>query len=611
MKNNRIGLILVGSMLAVIALVVTLLLQRQQAEHAEQVRVQGLGMVRSLAALPVSVLAPGKGAPSVLDSILAYRDNPDFAYAAVSLENGRNLAEVASAGALVPPAAPLALTGFAEREIAAGQNGRMIREFHGPVASADQKTQVRIGYFAPRTPLALKDLPFYALIALAMFLLVPLIYLVIKREMAPLAALGEQLRTAAACQAGAGQALVIAPGADQDADVRGLAHKLNRYLDQASARIRELEQESVASMASGRLLEYGSNKMQAVLQCLPDGLLVLDPAGEVTFATGKIEPLLGVPVTDVLSQPVEAWCRDPELRAMLARFRSAGLDTRSQMTIEFNPAGVPDKRLWATAQALLGHSMAYGTLVVLRDATREHLARQAGNDFVAHVAHELKSPLNVIGMYGEMLADAGVDDPAVRVEAINVIQDEVERMNSLVNNLLNVSKLEMGSMRPERHRVKLDDLLRDAWQQARSRAEGKGIRLELQVARDLAAVSVDKDLFRIAINNLLNNAIKYNQAGGSVVLAADEGDTDVVIAVRDSGIGMTPEDREHVTEKFFRVRETGDQQRGGHGLGLYLTNQIVELHHGRLTIDSELGHGSVFSIHLKKMPALVEGGQVL
>jgi signal transduction histidine kinase len=605
MKNNRIGLILVGSMLAVIALVVALLLQRQQTEHAEQVRVQGLGMVRSLSALPLSVLAPGKGAPSVLDSILAYRDNPNFAYAAVSLDNGRNLAEVASAGALVPPPAPLAVTGFAERAIPAGQNGRALREFHGPLASADEKIQVRIAYFEPRTPFDLKDLPFYALIALAMFLLVPLIYLVIKREMAPLAALGDQLQKVAA-----GQTLpAIVP--DTDADVRGLAHKLNRYLDQASARIRELEQESVASMASGRLLEYGSNKMQAVLQCLPDGLLVLDPAGEVTFATGKIEPLLGVPVTEVLSQPVEAWCRDPELRAMLARFRGTGLDTRSQMTIEFNPAGVPDKHLWATAQALLGHSMAYGTLVVLRDATREHLARQAGNDFVAHVAHELKSPLNVIGMYGEMLADAGEDDPAVRVEAINVIQDEAERMNSLVNNLLNVSKLEMGSMRPERHRVKLDDLLRDAWQQARSRAEGKGIQLELQVARELAAVSVDKDLFRIALNNLLNNAIKYNQSGGTVVLAAEEGDTDVVISVRDSGIGMSPEDRARVTEKFFRVRETGAEQRGGHGLGLYLTNQIVELHHGRLTIDSELGHGSVFSIHLKKMPALAEGGQVL
>ncbi|MCC2960136.1 PAS domain-containing protein [Massilia sp. IC2-278] len=607
MKNNRIGLILVVSSLAVIALVVSLLLKRQHTEQLEQLRAQGLGTVRSLAVLPASVLLPPQGQPGVLASLLAMRGNLDVAYAAISGEDGRNLFEVASPGAIVPPAAPLALASFDERSVAAGQNARAIREFRGPLASQDGRLQLRIGYFEPQGPFDLKDLPFYALIALAVFLLVPLIYIVIKREMAPLAALGEQLKTLGAAQAQAQSASEL----DAGQDVRGLAGKLNRYLDHTSARIRELEQDSIASMASGRLLEYGSNKMQAVLQCLPDGLLVLDPAGEVTFATGKIEPLLGVPVAEVLSQPVEAWCRDPELRAMLARFRGAGQDARSQMTIEFNPLGVPGKRLWATAQALTGHSMAYGTLVVLRDATREHLARQAGNDFVAHVAHELKSPLNVIGMYGEMLADVGIDDPAVRVEAINVIQDEVERMTSLVNNLLNVSKLEMGSMRPERHRVKLDDLLRDAWQQARSRADAKNIRLDLQVARDLAAVSVDKDMFRIALNNLLNNAIKYNGAGGSVTLSAEEGDSDVVIAVRDSGIGMTPEDRERVTEKFFRVRETGEEQRGGHGLGLYLSNQIVELHHGRLTIESELGHGSVFSIHLKKMPALAEGSQVL
>jgi signal transduction histidine kinase len=452
---------------------------------------------------------------------------------------------------------------------------------------------------------AMKDLQFYALIALAVFLLVPLIYFVIKREMAPLAALGDQLTAIAASQPAG------LPAVQPDQDVRGLAAKLNRYLDQASTRIRELEQDNVANMASSRLLEYSSNKMQAVLHCLPDGMLVLDPAGDVTFATGKIEPLLGVPVGEVLSQPVDTWCRDPELRAMLGRFRGAGPDNRSQMTIEFNPALVPDKRLWVTAQALHGHAMVYGTLVVVRDATREHLARQAGNDFVAHVSHELKSPLNVIAMYGEMLADAGATDPTLRVEAINVIQDEVDRMNSLVGNLLNVSKLEMGSMRPDRHRVKLEDLLRDAWQQARARADAKGIRLELQVARDIAAVAVDKDLFRIALNNLLNNAIKYNHRDGSVVLAADEADGEVVIAVRDSGIGMAPEDRERVTEKFFRVRETGPEQRGGHGLGLYLANQIVELHHGRLTIESEPGHGSVFSIHLKKMPALVEGAHVL
>jgi signal transduction histidine kinase len=606
MKNNRLGLILVMSSLAVIAIVVGLLLQRQQAADARHLREQGLGMVRSLAALPVALLAPGPGQPGVLNTVLAYRDNPDFGYAALTGADGRNLAEAASPGTLVPAGAAIpALAGFGERVVRSPDNGRPIHEFFGPVASLDGKVlQLRLGYFQPQSYFSITDMPFYALIALAVFLLVPLIYLVFKRELAPLTALGDQLRQLTAAQ---GQALVPA-----DQDVRDLAGKLNAYLDQASARIRDLERDSMAGVAHGRLLEYGSHKMQAVLQCLPDGLLVLDPAGDITFASGKIEPLLGVPVGDVLSQPVDAWCRDPELRAMLGRFRGAGGDSRSQATIEFNPVNVPDKRLWATAQSLQGDAkgMRFGALVVLRDATREHLARQAGNDFVAHVAHELKSPLNVIGMYGEMLADTG-DDETLRVEAVNVIQDEVERMTALVSNLLNVSKLEMGAMRPERHRVKLDDLLRDAWQHARTRAEAKGIRLELQVPRDIAAVAIDKDLFRIALNNLLGNAIKYNQAGGSVVLAAEEAGSDVVISVRDSGIGMAAQDVARVMEKFYRVAETGENARGGHGLGLYLAKQIVELHHGQLTLESELGHGSTFAIHLTKMPALAEGSNVL
>ena len=607
MKNNRLGIVLIVSSMTIIALILGLLLQRQHTAQVEHVRIQGLGMLRSLVALPVATLAPEGKQPGILNSIFAYRDSPDFAYAAISAAGQGNLAEVVSPGVLVPAAAPHpALSGVAERVVASNQNARSIREFFGPLPSNDGRLlQVRIGYFQPESLLSRRDLPFYGLIALAVFLLVPLIHLIIKREMAPLATLGEQLRTIAANQSAA-----AAPALDPTHDVRSLVNKLNRYLDAATVRIRELEQTAVANLAQGRLLEYGSSKMQAVLQSLPDGLIVLDPAGEVTFASGKVEHLLGMTVDEVLSQPVESWCRDPELAAMLARFRNTGLESRRPATVEFTPAQVVDKRIWATAQPLGGEGGAYGALVVLHDATREHLARQAGNDFVAHVSHELKSPLNVIGMYGEMLEDAG-DDPTLRVEAINVIRDEVERMTSLVNNLLNVSKLEMGNMRPERHRVKLDELLRDAYQQAATRADAAGIALTLDVPRDIGAVAIDKDMFRISLNNLLNNAIKYNAAGGSVTLSAQEDDTDVVISVRDSGIGMAPEDQARVLEKFYRVRETGPAQRGGHGLGLYLANQIIELHHGRLTLKSELGRGSVFSIHLNKMPELVEGANVL
>ena len=610
MKNNRLGVVLIISFLLMIALVVGLLLQRQHALQAAQVRVQGVGMTRSLTAMPFAILAPRAGEFSVLHSLLGYYDNPDFAYVAVTAPDGTVLAEVAGAGVLVPSSAlPTGTPSlFGERRIAALHDERAIREFYGPVLDAGIiKGFVRVGYREPLRLLAIADLPFFAVLALAMFLLVPLIYLIIKREMAPLGAIARQLQAIAGEKNQSG-ALVPA-----EFDARSLAEQLQQYLLTATARIQQLEQESVRTQASGRLLEYGSNKMNAVLQCLPDGLMILDPAGEVTFASSKIEPLLGVAIAQVLSQPLEVWCHDPSLKALFTRYRSDSTESGRQITIEFNPVQVPDKRLWATAQPLTGGlgTMAFGTLIVLRDGTREHLGQQAGNDFVAHVSHELKSPLNVIAMYSEMLQSARPDEDHLRVEAINVIHDEVERMNALVNNLLSVSQLEMGSMRPDRHRVKLDDLLQDVYQHALLRAENQAIRLQLLLPREMAAVSIDKDLFRIALNNLLTNAIKYSQADGDVTLSATENDHEIVITVRDQGIGITLADQAHVFEKFYRAQAAEASTRGGHGLGLYLASQIVALHHGRLTIDSAPGRGSAFSIHLKKASTLVQGSNVL
>ena len=607
MKNNRLGVALIASSLVTIALVVWLMLQRQYDTHATQIRAQGLGVTRSLTALPMHMLAPGAGQPSVLNSLFVYHDNPDFAYAAVMAPGGASLAEVAQGGATVA-AIPLP-TGtaslFGERTLAAAGGARAVREFYGPVREGgDLKGFVRVGYFLPGALLTLKDLPFFAVLALAMFLLVPLAYFLLRRELAPLSAISSQLGQVIANTSAGAVTPAMAPR-----DVRDLAEQLQHYLAGANSRIVELERDSFKAIADGRLLEYGSTKMHAVLHCMPDGVLILDPSGEITFANSKIEPLLGAGYDAVLSSAIDAWCKDAPLRALLARYHSDSAEAGRPASIEFSPLDVPHKRLVATAQPLVGAAgqMAYGTLVVLRDATREYLAQQAGNDFVAHVSHELKSPLNVIVMYAEMLQDAAPDDQQLRVEAINVIQDEVERMAALVNNLLNVSKLETGSMSPERNRIKLDDLLRDAFSHALPRAESRNMKLTLEIPRELAAVSIDKDLFRIALNNLMTNAIKYNRDGGDVALVAEEGDNEIVITVRDSGIGIAPEDQARIFEKFYRARDGEAQSRGGHGLGLFLACQIVELHHGRITLDSEPGRGSAFSIHLKKMAPLIAG----
>jgi len=600
MKLNRIGIALIASALAVIALVVILLIVRQQTSRANEVRAKGVSLARSLSTVPAGMLAGGAPGLSVLNTLFAYQDNGDLAYAAITDAGGRTLGDVAGRGTFVPGAAlpPGAGAAFGQRTLPAAEGGRALIEFYGPLADRSQgQAFVRVGFYQPGYAVLARDVSFLALLALMMFLLVPLVYVVIKREMAPLDALGRQLRQ-----------LGDTGSAHRESarDVRELVGSMQAYLQFASSRIAQLEHGSLNATADNQVLQYGSKKLTAALQSLPDGLLMLAPGGLVTFASDKVEPLLGIAVDAILEQPVDAWCRDPALRTLLGRYTNTQRDTLHAHSVDFTPANVEGKYLSATVQPLTGAhgAMAFGTLVVLRDVTREQLARQAGNDFVAHVSHELKSPLNVIGMYAETLADADAGDETLRVESLNVIQDEIERMNALVGNLLNVSKLETGSMSPERNRVRLDDLLRDAYEHALPRAEGRQLRVDLDLPRELEAVAIDKDLFRIALNNLLTNAIKYNRPGGSVLLSARNEDHEIVISVRDTGIGIAAADRERVFDKFYRVSERDAQAaRGGHGLGLYLAAQIVELHHGRIVLDSEPGVGSTFSIHLNIVPA--------
>ena len=242
----------------------------------------------------------------------------------------------------------------------------------------------------------------------------------------------------------------------------------------------------------------------------------------------------------------------------------------------------------------------FGTLVVFRDVTLETLAKQSRGEFVAHVAHELKTPLNVLAMYSEALAGQDGESLDTRIEAVNIIRDEVERLSTLINNLLSITKMEMGSMSLNRNRVKLRDLLQDSFNTASRNSAAQGLNFHLDLPKEMSAVSADKDLLRIAINNLLTNAVKYNIPHGHVTLFAEETEATIRIGVRDSGIGIAPAEQQRIYEKFYRSNDDAVRGKSGHGLGLALTKDIVTLHHGELRLDSTPGEGTEFIIELKK-----------
>ena len=223
------------------------------------------------------------------------------------------------------------------------------------------------------------------------------------------------------------------------------------------------------------------------------------------------------------------------------------------------------------------------------------------------MSHELKTPLNTLAAYSELLLDYATLSESERVNAVNVIHDEVERAAALINNLLNISKLETGNLPLARQRVKLADLLRDSAEKMSKNADTKGVKLELKIPPDLEPVALDKELFRIAIDNLLSNAIKYSDPGGKVTLTATHLDGDEMkISIRDQGIGMSPDDCKKVFDKYYRSSNPLVALRSGHGLGLYVARQIVELHHGKLSVESELGKGTEFAIQLSVQTARLQ-----
>jgi signal transduction histidine kinase len=173
--------------------------------------------------------------------------------------------------------------------------------------------------------------------------------------------------------------------------------------------------------------------------------------------------------------------------------------------------------------------------------------------------------------------------------------------------MLNVSKLESGNLPIERQRVKIHDLLHDIASSMSECARAKALRLELNIPPDLGSARLDKELFRIAIDNVVSNAVKYGRAGGSVVLSAERLPEDrMKICVKDDGIGISPEDAERVFDKYYRSSSKEVSAHGGHGLGLYLAKRIVELHHGTISLRSEPGRGTEFTIQFEAQAARLE-----
>jgi two-component system phosphate regulon sensor histidine kinase PhoR len=210
-----------------------------------------------------------------------------------------------------------------------------------------------------------------------------------------------------------------------------------------------------------------------------------------------------------------------------------------------------------------------------------------------------------IKAYAELLADGDADDPKTREEFLGVIGAQADRLHRLIDNLLNIARIEAGMMNVSKNAISLNELLSATLDIVRPTAAAKRITLAAEFSPLYLAVLADRDLLMQVAINLLSNAIKYTPDGGRVTLRSRAADEEVQFEVDDTGVGLAEEDRLRVFERFYRVQKDRHMA-SGTGLGLPLAKHIVEdVHGGRLTVQSDLGKGSVFTVSLPAAAQLV------
>lgn len=606
LKTDRIGLVIVLASLSAMAAIGYMVFKYQHQERLANIRAQGVSLVRALSGVPYDQLAPGGKQQGVLPVLRHSAKGDDFAYLSIVDRAGTRINEMAAPGIIVPaakiPVEPSAWLGEAQLDELPNRP-RMI-EFYAPLLDAgDLRGFVRLGYRFPPYGLDMRQLPFFAAVCLPVFLLAPLFHFLLRREVRPVRAASQEIGRLID-EDNFRELKISASG-----ELGDFMQRFNHFVEIAGTRITGLEQDQKRLITSTKLLEYRKNRVESVLETLPEAVLILDESGAITFANQKMAAMFNVSLQVILTQPPQQWCDNPDILQLLARHQ-AGTGTRSFTdTIRFNVQSLNDVAIVTKTYPLFSPSVAataVGTLIIFRDETQEALARQARSDFVGHLSHELKSPLNVLGMYSESLLSEAGQSEEFRVEAANVIAEEVARLSSLINGLLSMTQIETGSLTPDKSLVRIRDVARAAFDEAKHMAADKDFTFKFDVPKEMSPILVDKDLIRIALTNLLSNAVKYNRSGGVVGMTIEETEDAIQIRIADSGIGISEAESAKVFEKFYRSSDERVQGIGGHGLGLALTRQIVELHHGSLSLNHERTEGAEFIINLWKETSAVK-----
>lgn len=475
-----------------------------------------------------------------------------------------------------------------------------VLEYYGPMGEAGATTvYYRFGFYEPDLGLNSEDLRVGATLGLPIFLLVPMFLFLHARSSRPLRDIGEKLADIVDGKARLQHVEITANG-----ELAEFIERFNGFVDKVQGRLSSADRLNRKLLTQEKFLSYQTERFESILQTVPDGILIVDEDLKVVFINQHVEAMFDVQLDAVMSSPLPTWCSHQQLLDFVLDLKVSGQSSTNRVVHMPHPDG--RHTLGVSAHSLCfrhGSVTSGGTLVLLRDVSEEIAARQSRVDFVGALSHEIKAPLNTIGLYAQMLETNG-EDGEFRIETHNVITREVDRLTRLVHNLLSITQIEMGTFELDSQRVHLVDVVKDCIS-IMDHGEDKA-RVRFSASDKITPVQVDKELLRVAVSNLITNALKYSDEDKPVQVEIEEDDDAIRLAVIDQGLGISVEDQARIFDKFYRSSNPEAKKKAGHGLGLSIASEIVKLHHGTLSVESELGKGSKFVIELWKRTGIAQ-----
>jgi len=365
-------------------------------------------------------------------------------------------------------------------------------------------------------------------------------------------------------------------------EIGDLAATLNYMSDEIKSKIEKIES--------------GEAKLETVLSGMVEGVIVTDSKGKIILANPSVRKLFFIDTAPEGKTPLEV-IRNSAVQDIVDRVLKGGHRIAAE---EITISGPEEKFIKVSGVAITKEKQVDGAIFVFHDISELRRLERMRQDFVANVSHELRTPLSSIKGYSETLLDGEKIKAEERKEFLDIIYRESDRLAKLIDDLLDLSKIESGKMSMAFIPIEIGPVIKRSAGVLEKLAREKSIKVEADIPSGLPNVLADENRLSQVFLNLLDNAVKYTPDGGSVKISVLPRDKYLQVDISDTGIGIPQDDLPRIFERFYRVDKARSRQLGGTGLGLSIVKHIVQGHDGQVWVKSEPGRGSTFSFTIPK-----------